>query len=492
MRVRNVEKPEHQTPARPYATLQFGSLARLSSSKKPLAITNSITTICRDVFRKGQLSSVDSTEAAYQAEIERHYGRNLVLIILVEAVWGLGWALFSGTTILPMLLRHLGASDMLIGLLPAAFMLGMAVAQLPGAWWTQPLRVKKTLFVIFHYPGCAAIAMAGLALLWGDGLSSRLLITIIVAANGIFGLAIGVVAPMWVNILAKLLPPHRRGVCFGLIFVAGAILGLVGAALAFVLLRAYPAPHGFAYALISGGLACAASITIFFWIHEPPDPDEPQRERFGEFLGRVWTAARGQPQFLRFVSAALLLSLSGMSVGFLAVAARERLHVADARAAEFQAALLVGQLVASLLGGWIGDRFGFRATALLVPLVGGAMAILALLGVSPACFAMAFVLVGAGFGLDFISFNNMMVELCPWREKTSFLALGGALRAPVVVVAPIVGGLLAQYTALRYYAVFTVSLGLSVLAFFALLKLIRENKAAAHEPSPMRTQSLAS
>jgi len=81
--------------------------------------------------------------------LERHW-RNVAWALCVEAFWGISLALISVVAIVPVFLSHLGASNTVIGLLPAIWTL---MAFLPGAFgshFTSHLPLRKQAVFVFH------------------------------------------------------------------------------------------------------------------------------------------------------------------------------------------------------------------------------------------------------------------------------------------------------------------------------------------------------
>ncbi len=59
-------------------------------------------------------------------------------------------------------------------------------------------------------------------------------------------------------------------------------------------------------------------------------------------------------------------------------------------------------------------------------------------------FGIVFALLGAATGLFFSTALNMVVEFAPAPDRVTYLGLHGTLIAPAILVAPIVGGWLAE------------------------------------------------
>jgi hypothetical protein len=81
---------------------------------------------------------------------DTHFFRNLSGISLVEFLWGLGMPVVFDSTFLPLFMRHLGASNLVVGLVPTLISAGIAFSSLLAYSLTAGRRKKKTALVAVH------------------------------------------------------------------------------------------------------------------------------------------------------------------------------------------------------------------------------------------------------------------------------------------------------------------------------------------------------
>jgi len=204
--------------------------------------------------------------------IRRHFRWNYAIIAIVEGVWCVGAAMCSYVTILPVFMERLGASPLLIGLLPATFHLFFAVPQLLAARLTGHLPLKKYVFTLVHYPGCLSLSGLGvLVVIYGDRFPASVIPATFVWVV-LYGLTLSFAMPMWVNMMAKLFPSDLRGKSFGIVFLLGGLLGAGGAWVAARVLSALAFPRNFGVLFIAGGLLMSGCISAFPWLREPVRP----------------------------------------------------------------------------------------------------------------------------------------------------------------------------------------------------------------------------
>src|SRR5215475_4454088 len=117
----------------------------------------------------------------------------------------------SQATVLPAFAVHLGASNVLIGAIPAVLTLGWFLPSLVAAHHTERL-ARKLPFVLRYtvWERLPMLALAGVAFFLADW-TPRLALTVF------FGLILtmtatgGVLSPAWMDIIGRAIPTTRRG-----------------------------------------------------------------------------------------------------------------------------------------------------------------------------------------------------------------------------------------------------------------------------------------
>lgn len=413
-------------------------------------------------------------DAGYEMQIAAGRVRNYGIFLGVHACWSFGSTFISYMALIPVLLQELGASNLAIGSLPALVTLCMFGPQILAAQMTAHLAVKKKVFASIHYPGCAAIlALSLLTFRWGreDG---NFLIAATLICMAVHHLALSFAMPMWSNLVAKLLPPERRGSYVGRIFLIGGITGAIGALVARELVRRLEFPRGYAVGFFVASLVLASAATAFFFLKEPAHPDLAPRRKLGEFLQGLRNDLLGQRDFQFYLLSQVCCGMATMALPFYAVAARERHGLGIEIGATFTAILLIARMAGAPWAGWIGDRYGFRCLAFAPPLLSVLAGVLALVGHHPWIFYAIFALGGLASAADTVAIINLPIEFCPHADKTSFVAARGTFVSPVLAVAPLIGGFLADTSEGRFALPFGGAVIFGLLGFFILALFVRD------------------
>jgi MFS family permease len=253
----------------------------------------------------------------------------------------------------------------------------------------------------------------------------------------------GVVATAWQDLIARVFPLERRGRFWGLTSAIGTGLGFAGSALSAWLLTAYAFPTGFVILF-----SLAAAILLVGWvfatrIREPALPADgpPMGQR--EFLSGLPRLLKKDPPFRRFLSARLLMSLGGMSLGFVAVAAVRRWAVADGTVGLYTGVLLLGQTAGNLVFGLLADRRGHKFALEWAALAYAVAFAVAWLAPSAAWYYGVFFLIGVSQGILIVSGILVLFEFSEAERRPTYIGLANTSLGVANVLGPMVGAWLA-------------------------------------------------
>jgi MFS family permease len=316
--------------------------------------------------------------------------------------------------------------------------------------------------------------------LWAPTLPRGAGIAVFLALIAWRALGSGVVATPWQEMLAKLIPVTHRGRFFGVAHVAGQLLGVGGSALAALILAGWSYPHNFALSFAVGAAGIWLSLAFLALTREPAQPPAAgaaasQLDR--EYARRLWTILRGNANFRAYLASRWLSYLGGMAAGFLAVYAVERFALGDDAAAVFTGILFGAGVVGYGIWGGVGDRYGHkRVMVLAAALWLGALGV-ALLAADTWGFYAAFALMGLSSSAGTLSDLNLAMEFGPEAERPTYIGLTRTASGPALLIAPVLGGLLAQTWG--YPVLLAVSSGFALAGGLWLALGVREPRQVA-------------
>ncbi len=377
----------------------------------------------------------------------------------------------SLSLVMPGLISEWGGSNLLVGTLAALDQGGWLLPQLLVGAGVQHRRQKLPVYrASAILRGALFVGMVALVALSGH-LSYPLALAGLVVLYGLYSLAAGWAAVPFQEVVAKAIPPTRRGRFFSLRQLGGGIgtILLVSPVVGVLLTADGPLPFPLNYALLFG-LACAGAIgglLCFCLVREPPSAATRPAGTLRDQLRLLPTLWRGQAHLPRFVAYRVLSRLAAIAAPFYILYAHDALGVSKSMVGDYTAIISAGLLLSNLLWGRFSDRRGNRlllrlgaAMAAAAPLVALGLPALGLPGpVGAYAFAAVFVLAGLGDACMGIGVSSYMLELLPERDRPAGLGLINTITGGASLLT-IAGGTLADL--LGYPALFLLAAALSL------------------------------
>ncbi|MDE0025081.1 MAG: MFS transporter [Spirochaetaceae bacterium] len=364
------------------------------------------------------------------------------------------------STILPLYVSYLTESRVMIGLIPAVYLVASHLPQLLMAARAESLARKKPWIVRISVFERVPWLVLGLGiLLWPVApawFSYLFLVAMLLVAQG----AVGVASPAWRAMLAKIIHPDRKGMMFGLGAAIGALMGAGGALLARHILDTMPYPRSFAACFVLAFAGQAISWTFLTFNREPAHTPERSRVRLGAYLRELPAVLRRDHNFARFLLSQLLVIFGALGVTFYVIYAREAFAISDSFAATLTVAALISQAVGTPLIGWWGDRFGHRAAIEVAALLCAAAGVVVLVAPAAAWMYAAFALLSLSDAGIRVSRPSLAMDLGAAGRVATYTALTTTLLAAPALAAPIAGGWLID--TVNYRTVFAAGVVLSL------------------------------
>lgn len=406
----------------------------------------------------------------------QHFRWNALVNGLDLVFFTLGLSLVSRETVMPVLVSSLTDSKLAIGLIPALYSLSFYLPQLLVANFSERLLYKKPFVMAIAGPGeRGAYLLIGLVvwLLAVDAPQVTLGLFFVLLA--ISGACSGSATPAWYDMIAKVIPVQRRGIWSGVSHGLGALIAVVGALGVGWILAAAVYPVNFALVF---GLAFVALLISFLGLalnREPPSVHLKDAVPLRQYLRQLPAILRRDENFRRFLISRTVAQLGAMATGFFIVYGQERFTIDGVGVGYPTAALVASSAVMNLIWGALADRYGHKLILALAPLLMAAAVLNALLAPSFGWLVLTFVLLGAYQAADTVSIFNIIIEFCPPTERPTYIGLTNTLLAPVLTLAPLLGGWLATVTG--YAGLFGVALVAALLGAGLMFGWVREPRS---------------
>ena len=306
----------------------------------------------------------------------RDLRRNYLLFFIESVGYPLGFSLISSSTIIPLLLTTLGASNLVVGMAPALGNLGLFLPGVFSAPYMERTPIKKRIMVGFALIERAFILLiAAMVLIWGVARPSWAIIGFLIAWT-LSSVAAGVNLPAYFAMLAKCIPPEARGGLFGWGGALSGIVGVAAAEYAGVVLARLAFPGNFAVLFTAAAVILTASVVPLLWTREPPDQIAGEHRSVRQYLADAVRSAGGDREYAWAVAAIAALSFALAAASFYSTYAVRELGAGTRDVARFTAITLGSSVVGMPLLGRIADRRGHKLS----------------LEITATCFAVAAVL----------------------------------------------------------------------------------------------------
>jgi MFS family permease len=416
--------------------------------------------------------TVGAESLAVSSFVAKHLRHNLVMLASDYGFFGLGMTFASLATIAPAFAERLGASNLVIGMIPAVVTVGYALPPLFTANLTERmprnLRFLLTWTTLERLPYLLLALGAYFLALESPGLTLALLLVCLALVSGVGG----ALTPAWLALISKVVPTSYRGRLFAFGSSLSALLGLGGSALVGYFLSAYPFPLGYTLAFGTGFLCLVISFVFLAFVREPAVAVTRPHLGFREYVGRMPEVLSRNRSFTWYLVCRMLGYLGQMSGGFYTVYALRILGATELDVALFTFIFLAGQLIANIIFGYVADHVGHKPVLVAGAIAMAASSLVAMGSQGVQGIYVVFVCYAVWIASTTVSAMVFSLEFAPPDEVPTYTGLASTLVAPAAFIAPLIGGLIAD--ASGYPAVFAVACLAALVNAAVLLLGVRD------------------
>ena len=421
------------------------------------------------------MSNVDyeAEKQAFEAGVARHFRWNFLVNVLDGTFFWFGINFAAPSTILPLYVRHLTDSRLLIGLIATISGAGWSLPQLFTANYIERLPRKKPVAVNIGLfaERLPFFIMAASALLFAKRAPSLALVLLFVTLAWHF-LGAGLIAVAWQEMIARVIPVQYRGRLLGLANFGGTAMGILGASLASIVLYRYPFPTNFGLCFVIASVFILGSWICLALTREPPLRSQKPAISFRQFWDRLPEVLRRDRNFALYLLARVMTVLGRMGMGFLTVYAVDRWRLSDGQAGLYTAAILAGQAASNLALGALADRKGHKSVLEISVILGILAMVGAVLAPAPQWMYLVFASVGALSASDILAAIGITMEFAAPEDRPTYMGLANTVPGVFALFSPMIGGWIAG--SLGYPATFVTAAAFGLLAVAVLHWLVRE------------------
>jgi MFS family permease len=403
-----------------------------------------------------------------KGEILKHLRYNVTVNLMDGAFFGLALGFSSFSAFIPIFVNRMTTSAVLIGLVPALHSFGWQFPQIFTAGWVARMRRYKPAVILLTLQ--ERIPFFGLALVaWfmpALGKQNALILTFLILAWQ--GLGGGFTANAWTSMICKIIPSETRGTFFGTqSAVANAFMSL-GAILAGFLLSRISDRYDFSLLFLLTGIIMGISWFFISLTREPEDLERIIPEQKQPFWKGTRTILQRDTNFRWFLVARLLSQFASMGFAFYIIYAINRFGMNEFTAGIVSATLTGAAIIANPLMGLAGDRWGHRRIMLFGFLSATISSVLAWQAGSLAWFYPIMLLTGLASVAIWTTPLSLTAEFGNENERPIYIGLSNSLIAPATILAPLLGGWLADSFGYPFMFLCTAIAGVLTLFIFVV------------------------
>jgi MFS family permease len=415
--------------------------------------------------------------------IRKHLRYNISVNLLDGGFFGAAIGFASFGTILPLFVASMTNSATLIGLVPAIHSAGWLFPQLFTANYTSRLRrYKRTVLLATIHERVPFLGFALVALLLPRiGSQAGLIITFFFLTWQ--GLGGGFTANPWTSMISKIIPSEARGTFFGTQAAVANLFISFSAIGAGYLLNLFDSPTDFMICFLAAILFFTISWFALALTREPADHEKVIDEHPAPFWHGAGRILKRDRNFNWFLSARMLSQFATMGFSFYIVYALRRFQMDTITAGYLTATLTIAQMIANASMGWLGDRVGHRLMLIIGAGAATFSSLIAWFAPSLAWFFPVFVLTGFANVSIWTNGMTMTVDFSGENERPFYIGLAQTLTAPVTILAPLIGGWIADTQG--FVRTFAWSAMLSVAMLLILIFLVKEPRKFAYPRGPI-------
>ncbi len=396
-------------------------------------------------------------------EIQKHLRFNTVVNLLDSSFFGFALGFASFTTVIPLFISNLTASATLIGLIPA---LQSAGGYFPQIFTARSLmkstRYKPfTILVTIH----ERLPFLGLALIaWQLPAMDPQMALVLAFLMLIWqGLGAGITGNSWQNLIGKIIPPNQLATFFGAQMAGQNLMGSVGAILAGIFLERFLFPNNFALCFLAAWIFMMVSMGFLSLTREPDHRVDPGLGEQGMFWGKIGQVLKHDRRFTWFILSRIGFQFTTMSTAFYTVYAVKEMGMSAGNAAILGSILFFVQVGSNVLFGWVADHVGRIPTLYAGAAAGLIATILAFLAPVASWFYVVVFFAGIANSVFWTIGLTLTLEFGTEAERPTYVGLGNSLMAPTAILAPILGGRLADLAGYQTTFLVAALFGLATL-----------------------------
>lgn len=405
-------------------------------------------------------------------EIQKNVRHNFIVNVLDGTFFGAALGFASTVSVVTLFVSTLTTSTTLIGYVASMQPIGWYIPQLLTAnYVTRQRRYKRSVLFLTIQERWPFLGLA-LApwLIQPLGKDAVLAFTFLMLLW--FSLGGGVTATAWQTMIAKIMPANLRGTFWGIQSAAANLMVSIAVIGAGFLLQHLPSPQNFSLCFFIASVFMLISWTFLARTREPENSPEmtAQTQHFG--WHNLLVILKSDRNFRWFLVVRMLSQTAMMAGTYYTLYGLRHFGMTAEIAAAMTSISTLTQVVSSPLLGWLGDRWGHHRVFAFGILAMSLSAIIAWAAPDISWMYLAFALMGVANTVLWTIAMSLTIEFGTEAERPQYIGLANTLIAPAALIAPALGGWLAD--SFGFGTMFIIAAAGGLLTAFVLYFLVRD------------------
>lgn len=405
---------------------------------------------------------------------EKYYVRNYITMLMEAFFVSFAFGIFSYTTVFPVYIQTITDNSFYIALIAVIYY---------GCSYSSSI-LSCLIGINCKSPKWTNICICGLERIgflfiiistFFVGSSEALALTTFFVSFALYAVSAGMSSPVFSNMLGSLF--YRDfGKFYGSYSLVGAAAGVIGARIMSYVLAAYDFPFNYRRLFILGLImAVIGSIVPAIGVKEVLSDEPVKRTYARELPGIVKNIVKTNIPYRQFVFVRILLGAAEMAIPFYIVKVSHMEGVTPGFVGTMTTILLLSNMVAGKIAGYIGDRLGPMYMVVFGSVSGACAALLAILMPHYYFGYLLFVLVA--FAQQCVQLSNNVAGIMYSRKGQKIpvmVAAMGLAVAPSYIFFSSAGGVLTNRFPIN--TVFIIALCVYILVAFLGIRFSRGQK----------------
>jgi MFS family permease len=398
---------------------------------------------------------------------------NYTVNLFDGAFFGFALGIASFTTIIPLFVSTMTSSAILIGLIPAIHTVGWQLPQLFTAKNVSRLKYFRPYVILLTInERVPFLGLAGIALLtpyFKDKTPLLILTFIMLVWQGIGG---GFTANGWQNLIGKIIPSDYLTTFFGIQSSAANLLASAGAVIAGYILEHNNSDQGYAICF-----SVAAFLMLLSWISLASTKENERtapinEEQLSPIFSQVINIFKTNTGFVWFIVYRNLIQFGLMASFFYTIFCVKKLGMDTLTIGWMTSLLFMTSVITNPIMGYLADHWKRRSILILGSVAGAVSAYLAFMITDQYLFFIVFLLYGIAGATIWNTCMTFAMEYGTEQNRPTYIGMSNTLTAPSAILAPIIGGWLAD--TFSYETTFIVSTALCIITILILQFLVTD------------------